>query len=166
LSDRITSPGDRWIPLPQRVGACDLADSSIPVIPSDPGRPAGSPPPVRRRHPVLLDQLLAEAGIVPATVTGPEAESHLEIAMSVASGQADTGLAVRAAATALGLSFVPLAWEDFDIVLSGDALPAAEPLISALRPGRAVIYLRARRLRHVPRGLGGNAGLITRLGRG
>jgi molybdate-binding protein len=99
-------------------------------------------------------------------VTGPEAESHLEIAMSVASGQADTGLAVRAAATALGLSFVPLAWEDFDIVLSGDALPAAEPLISALRPGRAVIYLRARRLRHVPRGLGGNAGLITRLGRG
>jgi molybdate-binding protein len=85
---------------------------------------------------VLLDQLLAEAGIAPATVTGPEAGSHLEIAMSVASGQADTGLAVRAAATALGLSFVPLVWEDFDIVLSGDALPAAEPLISALRdPG-------------------------------
>jgi hypothetical protein len=24
-------------------------------------------------------------------------------------------------------------WEDFDIVLGGDALPAAEPLISALR---------------------------------
>ena len=53
--------------------------------------------------------------------------------MSVACGQADTGLGVRAAATALGLGFVPVTWEDFDIVLSGDALPAAEPLIAALR---------------------------------
>jgi molybdate-binding protein len=85
---------------------------------------------------VLLDQLLTQAGITPASVTGPEAESHLEVAMSVASGQADTGLGVRAAATALDLGFVPVVWEAFDIVLSGDALPAAEPLISALRdPG-------------------------------
>ena len=82
---------------------------------------------------VLLDRLLTEAGIVPASVAGPEADSHLEVAMSVASGQADTGLGVRAAATALDLGFVPVCWEDFDIVLGGDALPAAEPLISALR---------------------------------
>jgi len=85
---------------------------------------------------VLLDRLLAEAGIPAAAVTGPEATSHLEVAMTVASGQADAGLGVRAAATALDLSFVPLAWEDFDIALSGDALAAAEPLICALRnPG-------------------------------
>jgi molybdate-binding protein len=85
---------------------------------------------------VLLDRLLAEAGIAPASVSGPEVASHLEVAMSVAAGQADTGLGVRAAATALGLGFVPVVWEDFDIVLSGDALTAAEPLISALRdPG-------------------------------
>jgi molybdate-binding protein len=82
---------------------------------------------------VLLDRLLTEAGVPPSSVTGPEATSHLEVAMSVASGQADTGLGVRAAATALDLGFVPVTWEDFDIVLSGDALPAAEPLISALR---------------------------------
>jgi molybdate-binding protein len=82
---------------------------------------------------VLLDRLLTEAGIAPASVTGPEAASHLEVAMSVASGQADTGLGVRAAATALDLGFVPVIWEDFDIVLSGDTLPAAEPLIAALR---------------------------------
>jgi putative molybdopterin biosynthesis protein len=43
------------------------------------------------------------------------------------------GLGVRAAATTLDLGFVPVAWEDFDIVLSGDTLPAAEPLIAALR---------------------------------
>lgn len=82
---------------------------------------------------VLLDELLARAGIEPASVTGPEAASHLEVAMCVASGQADTGLGVRAAATALGLDFVPVTWEDFDIVLSADALPAAEPLVAALR---------------------------------
>jgi molybdate-binding protein len=62
---------------------------------------------------VLMDRLLTQAGIVPASVTGPVAASHLEVAMSVASGQADTGLAVRAAATALDLGFVPVAWDDF-----------------------------------------------------
>jgi molybdate-binding protein len=82
---------------------------------------------------VLLDRLLTEAGIAPAAVTGPEAGSHLEVAMSVATGHADTGLGVRAAATALDLGFVPVVWEDFDIVLSADALPAAEPFICALR---------------------------------
>jgi molybdate-binding protein len=82
---------------------------------------------------ILLDQLLTRAGITPASVTGPEAATHLEVAMSIASGQADAGLGVRAAATALDLGFVPVAWEDFDIVLSGDALPAAEPLIAELR---------------------------------
>jgi molybdate-binding protein len=85
---------------------------------------------------VLLDQLLAEAGIAPAALAGPVAASHLEVAMAIASGQADAGLGVRAAATALDLGFVPVSWEDFDIVLGGDALPAAEPLIAALRdPG-------------------------------
>src|SRR5260221_173767 len=82
---------------------------------------------------VLLDRLLAEAGIPPAAVSGPEAGSHLEVAMSIASGQADAGLGVRAAAQALDLHFVPLAWEEFGIVLSGHALAAAEPLIAAVR---------------------------------
>ncbi|MCW2931078.1 MAG: Periplasmic molybdate-binding protein/domain [Actinomycetia bacterium] len=85
---------------------------------------------------VLLDRLLAEAGVPEDAVRGPEAATHLEVALSVAAGQAAAGLAVHAAATALGLSFTPLAWEDFDIVLSADALCAAEPLIAALRdPG-------------------------------
>jgi molybdate-binding protein len=46
---------------------------------------------------------------------------------------ADAGLGVRAAATALDLSFTPVTWEDFDIVLSADTLAAAWPLIAALR---------------------------------
>jgi molybdate-binding protein len=82
---------------------------------------------------VLLDRLLTDAGIPPASVTGPETASHLEVAMAIATGQADAGLGVRAAATALDLGFTPVTWEDFDIVLSADALEAAEPLIASLQ---------------------------------
>ncbi|HEU5333386.1 MAG TPA: substrate-binding domain-containing protein [Actinocrinis sp.] len=82
---------------------------------------------------VLLDRLLANAGIPDSAVTGPEADSHLEVAMAIAAGQADVGLGVRAAAAALDLSFTPVTWEDFDVVLSADALEAAEALIAALR---------------------------------
>lgn len=82
---------------------------------------------------VLLDRLLRDAGIPPHSVPGPEAQSHLEIALAVASGVADVGLGVRAAARALDLDFVPLVWEDYDIVLSSDALGAAEPFITTLR---------------------------------
>jgi molybdate-binding protein len=82
---------------------------------------------------VLLDRLLTESGIPPASVTGPEAATHLEVAMTIACGQADAGLGVRAAAAALDLAFVPVAWESFEIVLGASALPAAEQLIAALR---------------------------------
>jgi putative molybdopterin biosynthesis protein len=82
---------------------------------------------------VLLDQLLAQVGVSPSELSGPEAGSHLEVALAIASGQVDAGLGVRAAATALDLDFVPVTWEDFDIVLSADDAAAAEPLISALR---------------------------------
>jgi len=82
---------------------------------------------------VLLDRLLQDAGIAPDFVPGPEAGSHLEIALAVASGVAEAGVGVRAAATALDLDFIPLVWEQYDIALPGEALGAAEPLITALR---------------------------------
>jgi hypothetical protein len=63
-----------------------------------------------------------------------EAASHLEVAMAIASGQADAELRVRAAATALDLNFTPVTWENFDIVLSADALGAAEPDTTCQRP--------------------------------
>lgn len=82
---------------------------------------------------VLLDRMLADADIAPNAVAGPVAGSHLEIALAVASGVADVGLGVRAAATALDLDFIPLVWEHYDIALSEDALGAAGPLVDALR---------------------------------
>ena len=39
---------------------------------------------------------------------------------------------MRAAATALDLDFIPLVWEQYDVVLSAAALAAAESFISAL----------------------------------
>lgn len=81
---------------------------------------------------VLLDRLLQDAGIPPHAVPGPESESHLEVALAVASGVAAAGLGVRSAAAALDLDFIPLTWEEYDVILPGSALAAAEPLITAL----------------------------------
>jgi putative molybdopterin biosynthesis protein len=82
---------------------------------------------------VLLDRVLIDAGIAPHAVPGPESASHLEVALAIASGVADAGLGLRAAAAALDLDFIPLVWEQYDIALPADALGAAQPLIAALR---------------------------------
>ncbi|WP_214367312.1 substrate-binding domain-containing protein [Pseudonocardia sp. H11422] len=91
---------------------------------------------VKRRHGtgtrVLLDRLLIGAGRDPDGVRGPEVGSHLEVALAVATGIVDAGLGVRSAALDLGLDFVPLTWEDYDIVLGRAALDPAAPLIAAL----------------------------------
>lgn len=92
---------------------------------------------VARRRPgtgtrVLLDRLLLTAGADPDRLRGPEVASHLDVALSVAAGVVDAGLGVRSAARDLDLDFVPLASEDYDIVLGQDALDAASPLVAAL----------------------------------
>jgi molybdate-binding protein len=81
---------------------------------------------------LLTERLAREGGSDPADIRGPEVDSHLDVALAVASGLAEAGVAVRAAAAALGLDFVPLAWEPFDLALPADALPRAEPLLAAL----------------------------------
>jgi molybdate-binding protein len=81
---------------------------------------------------VLLDQLLADIAIAPHEIQGPELHSHLEVGLAVAAGIADSGLGLRSAADELNLEFIPLIWENYDIVLSSDALGAAQPLIAAL----------------------------------
>jgi molybdate-binding protein len=81
---------------------------------------------------VLFDRLLLTAGLDPDTVSGPETGSHLETGLSIASGVVDAGLCVRSVARDLGLHFVPLVVEDYDIVLGAAALDAAAPLLVAL----------------------------------
>ena len=79
---------------------------------------------------VLLDELLAGAGIDTSRVQGYEhAEpSHTAVAQSVASGQSDAGLGIEAAARARGLDFVPLVEEDYHLVCLKSALDEAPVL--------------------------------------
>jgi molybdate-binding protein len=90
---------------------------------------------------VLLDRLLLDAGHDPDSVRGPQLGSHLEVALAVATGVVDAGLGVRSAAAALDLHFIPVRWEEYDLVLPGDALDAAATLITAVRsaPVRAAV---------------------------
>lgn len=66
---------------------------------------------------VLLDYLLAKAGLDPAGIKGYNREegSHLGVASAVASGAADAGLGIQAASAALGLDFIPVAEERYDL---------------------------------------------------
>ena len=67
-----------------------------------------------------------------------EAGGHLAVAQAVASGAADVGVAVQAAALALGLDFVPLESERYDLVIPNHFLddPAVQALLDLLRrPG-------------------------------
>lgn len=68
---------------------------------------------------VLLDHELKKHGLDPAAIAGYEREefTHMAVGVAIASGLADAGLAVRAAATALGLDFIPLADEEYDLVV-------------------------------------------------
>ncbi len=82
---------------------------------------------------VLLDELLAEAGLTPDQLTGYERcePSHAAVAQAVASGSADVGLGTEASAHKLGLGFVPLAQENYHLVCLKSALD--QPAVRALR---------------------------------
>jgi putative molybdopterin biosynthesis protein len=68
---------------------------------------------------VLLDYKLRRLRIRPERIAGYEREehTHMAVAVAIASGLADAGLGIRQAAVALGLDFVPLEVEDYDLVL-------------------------------------------------
>lgn len=68
---------------------------------------------------MLLDALLKQQGaklkdlrrLDPPCLTGPD------LAAAIRAGNADCGIATRAAANAAGLDFMPLLWENFDLVM-------------------------------------------------
>ncbi len=85
---------------------------------------------------VLLDYRLRQAGILPRDIQGYERQefTHLAVAAAVASGAADCGLGILAAARALDLDFVPLDWERYDLVI-----PAAFYEADVLAPLQEII---------------------------
>ncbi len=68
---------------------------------------------------VLLDHLLGREGLSPSRIQGyrDEEYTHMNVAAAVLSGRADAGLGVLAAAQALGLDFVPVGVEEYDLVI-------------------------------------------------
>ena len=68
---------------------------------------------------MLLDFLLAQTGIDIHLIAGYDQEeyTHLAVAAAVASGRADCGLGVMAAAQALDLDFIPLYTEPYQLVI-------------------------------------------------
>lgn len=68
---------------------------------------------------VLLDYYLDRQGIDPNNIKGYSLEeyTHTSVAVAVLSGVADVGMGVMAAAKALGLDFIPVATEQYDLVI-------------------------------------------------
>jgi putative molybdopterin biosynthesis protein len=68
---------------------------------------------------LLLDHLLKEHHLKAADVHGYEREeyTHMAVAVNVHSGTAEVGLGILAAAKALGLDFIPLMPERYDLVV-------------------------------------------------
>ena len=76
---------------------------------------------------VLLDELLAQAQLLPDDIQGYDQTepSHAAVAQAVAAGQADVGLGIELAARSRGLDFVPLLVEDYHLVCLKAALDEA-----------------------------------------
>jgi len=68
---------------------------------------------------VLLDYHLKKIAVHPNSIVGYSQEeyTHLGVAAAVASGRADCGLGIAAAAQALDLDFIPLFKERYDLVI-------------------------------------------------
>jgi putative molybdopterin biosynthesis protein len=68
---------------------------------------------------VLLDYQLTKMGIPTASIQGYNQEeyTHLGVAAAVASGRAECGLGIPAAAQSLELDFIPLFWETYQLVV-------------------------------------------------
>jgi putative molybdopterin biosynthesis protein len=81
---------------------------------------------------MLLDYELKKTGIDPAAIPGYEREvtTHIAVALAVKSGEADAGMCVYSAAKALGLPFVPVAQERYELAIRREH--ANDPRITAL----------------------------------
>ena len=86
---------------------------------------------------LLIDRHLEAEGIAPAALAGYATEeyTHAAVAATVASGGADAGFGLRAAAAEYGLAFVPLVRERYVIAVRVTDVEksAVSALIDALR---------------------------------
>lgn len=114
-------------------GPADLARPDVAIVNREPG--SGSR--------LLLDDSLARSGIAPETVRGYEREAatHLGVAETIAAGAADAGPGILAVARALGLDFIPLQEERYDLVVPTEHL-RHEPLQALIDVAMSAAYRR------------------------
>ena len=99
---------------------------------------------------VLLDYELRRLSIDPASIDGYDREefTHMAVGVAIASGLADAGLGVRAAAQALGLDFIPLANEQYDLLCQ-------RPFFESTRGMQLMTIIRSDSLKTAVASLGG-----------
>jgi putative molybdopterin biosynthesis protein len=68
---------------------------------------------------LLLQSLLQRENISPDRMISisPPAWTESDIAQAIRAGRADCGIATRSVATAAGVDFIPLVWENLDLVM-------------------------------------------------
>lgn len=68
---------------------------------------------------LLIDHHLEKAGITAGNIDGYDQEvfTHMEVGLAILSGGADTGIATAAVSSLLGLDFIPVTRERFDMIL-------------------------------------------------
>jgi len=68
---------------------------------------------------ILFDYELRRAGIAPEAINGYDRDeyTHMTVAVDVLSGAADCGMGIFAAARALDLDFIPMAQEQYDLII-------------------------------------------------
>lgn len=85
---------------------------------------------------ILFDYLLKREGVSPSAIRGYNDEefTHLGVALRVASGNADVGIGIYSAAKIMGLEFVPLFEEKYDLVTLKEhlSLPQFKALLNIL----------------------------------
>jgi putative molybdopterin biosynthesis protein len=86
---------------------------------------------------ILLDLLLKEAGILPDEIKGYQREmySHLAVAAEIKGNENAVGLGIYPAAKAMNLSFVPVADEEYDLIMTRSFFESEKglQLISAIQ---------------------------------
>ncbi len=106
---------------------------------------------------MLLDYLLKGQAIDPQMISGYEKEvgTHMAVAATIVAGAANAGMGIRAAADIMGLDFIPVAWEQYDLIVAMDGDQLFSLLISVLKSDK---------FRHDVESLGGydlsNAGTV------
>jgi putative molybdopterin biosynthesis protein len=89
---------------------------------------------------VLLDFHLSRLGMTPNQIKGYDSEkyNHKSVAVAVANGMADVGLGIYAAAQAFDLDFIPMATEQYDLVIPGRyyVMPNMQILLETITTSR------------------------------